>query len=27
MLHVEGLYLRRGSNEVLHDIHLQLPPG
>ena len=27
MLQVEGLYLRRGSNEVLHDIHLQLPPG
>ncbi|WDY58715.1 heme ABC transporter ATP-binding protein [Pseudomonas sp. PSKL.D1] len=27
MLQVEGLYLRRGSNEVLHDIHLQLKPG
>jgi len=27
MLQVEGLHLRRGSNEVLHDIHLQLQPG
>ena len=27
MLQVEGLHLRRGSNEVLHDIHLQLTPG
>jgi len=27
MLQVEGLHLRRGSNEVLHDIHLQLHPG
>lgn len=27
MLQVEGLHLRRGSNEVLHDIHLQLSPG
>ncbi|WP_264311546.1 heme ABC transporter ATP-binding protein [Pseudomonas putida] len=27
MLQVEGLHLRRGSNEVLHDIHLQLNPG
>jgi iron complex transport system ATP-binding protein len=27
MLQVEGLHLRRGSNEVLHDLHLQLHPG
>ena len=27
MLQVEGLHLRRGNNEVLHDIHLQLHPG
>ena len=27
MLQAESLYLRRGSNEVLHDIHLQLSPG
>ena len=27
MLQAEGLYLRRGSNEVLHDIHLQLSQG
>lgn len=27
MLQVEGLHLRRGSNEVLHDIHLHLHPG
>ncbi|MBF4212685.1 ATP-binding cassette domain-containing protein, partial [Pseudomonas donghuensis] len=27
MLQVEGLHLRRGSNEVLHDINLQLSPG
>ncbi|MBC3478977.1 heme ABC transporter ATP-binding protein [Pseudomonas sp. SWRI59] len=27
MLQVEGLHLRRGSNEVLHDVHLQLTPG
>lgn len=27
MLQAEGLHLRRGSNEVLHDIHLQLSPG
>jgi len=27
MLQVEGLHLRRGSNEVLRDIHLQLQPG
>lgn len=27
MLHAEGLHLRRGSNEVLHDIDLQLPPA
>jgi iron complex transport system ATP-binding protein len=27
MLQVEGLHLRRGSNEVLHDIYLQLTPG
>ncbi|WP_449431155.1 heme ABC transporter ATP-binding protein [Pseudomonas putida] len=27
MLQVEGLHVRRGSNEVLHDIALQLLPG
>ncbi|AGZ33538.1 MULTISPECIES: heme ABC transporter ATP-binding protein [Pseudomonas] len=27
MLSVEGLHLRRGSNEVLHGLHLQLQPG
>lgn len=27
MLQVEGLHLRRGSNEVLHDLNLQLHPG
>ncbi|CAM3710506.1 Hemin import ATP-binding protein HmuV [Pseudomonas reidholzensis] len=27
MLEVEGLHLRRGSAEVLHDIHLCLRPG
>lgn len=27
MLEVEGLHLRRGSAEVLHDIHLKLQPG
>ncbi|KAF1309316.1 heme ABC transporter ATP-binding protein [Pseudomonas sp. SG-MS2] len=27
MLQVEGLYLRRGGNEVLQDLHLQLHPG
>jgi ABC-type transporter Mla maintaining outer membrane lipid asymmetry ATPase subunit MlaF len=27
MLDVEGLSLARGSSEVLHDIHLQLPRG
>ncbi|WP_110995977.1 heme ABC transporter ATP-binding protein [Pseudomonas sichuanensis] len=27
MLDVEGLSLKRGSSEVLHDIHLQLHPG
>lgn len=27
MLEVQNLHLRRGSNEVLHDINLQLEPG
>ncbi|MFJ4347233.1 heme ABC transporter ATP-binding protein [Pseudomonas sp. NPDC089401] len=27
MLQVEGLHLRRGDNDVLQDIHLQLNPG
>ncbi|MDR6712205.1 iron complex transport system ATP-binding protein [Pseudomonas hunanensis] len=27
MLEVEGLHLRRGSVEVLHDLHLTLQPG
>lgn len=27
MLKVEGLHLRRGTTEVLHDIHLDLMPG
>jgi ABC-type hemin transport system, ATPase component len=27
MLEVQDLHLRRGSNEVLHDINLQLVPG
>ncbi|MFP5428504.1 MAG: heme ABC transporter ATP-binding protein [Gammaproteobacteria bacterium] len=27
MLEVEGLHLRRGSTEVLHDIQLKLQPG
>ncbi|MFJ4056472.1 MULTISPECIES: heme ABC transporter ATP-binding protein [unclassified Pseudomonas] len=27
MLQVEGLYLRRGGNEVLHDLNLQMHPG
>ena len=27
MLQVQGLHLRRGSNDVLHDIDLQLSPG
>lgn len=27
MLEVQGLYLKRGSNQVLHDLHLSVRPG